>query len=129
MFLIGVVMFIIGIAGHFIKIYYKGLGGTGLAPIDFFDIFVVMETMGVFISFKYANVKMISDNIRPIKEQTLGKIIVTFSSCSFGIYFSYYIIMRYLFDFGFMHGWGYKNLFIYFPLSEVILIGICWALI
>ena len=129
MFLIGVLMFIVGITGHFIKIYYKGLGGTSLAPIDFFDIFVVMETMGLFIAFKYANVKMISDKIKPIKEQTLGKIIVTFSSCSFGIYFSHYILMLYLFKKGFMHGWGHKNLFVYFPLSAVIIIGICWALI
>ena len=129
MFLIGVSMFIVGIAGHFIKIYYKGLGGLGLAPIDFFDIFVLMETMGLFTAFKYANVKMISDNIKPIKEQKLGEIIITFSSCSFGIYYSHYIIMLYLFQFGFMHGWGVKNLFIYFPLSAVILIAICWILI
>lgn len=129
MFLIGIAMFVVGIVGHFIKIYFKGLGGTGLVPVDFFDIFVVTETIGLFIAFKYANVKMISDKIKPIKEQTLGKIIVTFSSCSFGIYFSHYIIMLYLFDFGFMKWWGYKNLFIYFPLSAVIIISICWILI
>lgn len=129
MFLIGAVMFIIGIVGHFLKIYYKGLGGFGLAAVDFFDIVVVMETMGLFIAFKYADVKMISDKIKPLKEQTLGKIIVTFSSCSFGIYLSHYIIMLYLFGPGFMRWWGYKNLFVYFPLSAVILIGISWALI
>ena len=129
MFFIGVLMFIVGITGHFLKIYYKGLGGTALAPVDLFDIFVLMESVGVFTAFKYADVKMISDKIKPIKEQTLGKIIVTFSSCSFGIYFSHYIIMLYLHRFGFMRWWGYKNLFIYFPLSAVIIIGICWALI
>ncbi|AMD17079.1 hypothetical protein TL18_03000 [Methanobrevibacter sp. YE315] len=129
MFFIGILMFLVGILGHFIKIYYKGLGGFSLAPIDFFDICVVMETVGLFIAFKYADVKMISDKIKPLKEQTLGKIIVQFSLCSFGIYFSHYILMLYLFKFGFMQGWGNKNLFIYFPLSAVIIISICWALI
>ncbi len=129
MFLIGISMFIVGITVHFIKIYYKGLGGWGLVPVDFFDIFVIMQTMGVFIAFKYADVKMISDKIKPIMEQTLGKIIVTFSSCSFGIYLSHYIIVKYLIDCGFMHEWVNENLFIYFPLSAVIVIAISWALI
>ena len=129
MFLMGCVMFAVGIAVHFIKIYYKGLGGFALTPIDFFDIFVVMETLGLFIAFKYANVKMISDKLKSIKEQKLGEIIVTFSSCSFGIYFSHYILLLYLFNFGFMHSWGSKNIFIYFPLSAVIIISVCWVLI
>lgn len=129
MFLIGILMFIVGITGHFLKIYYKGLGGTALAPVDLFDIFVVMESMGLFIAFKHADVRMISDRLKPVREQTIGKIIVTFSSCSFGIYFSHYILMQYLFRFGFMKGWGVKNLFIYFPLSAVIIIGTCWILI
>lgn len=129
MFLIGIIMFIIGIVGHFLKIYYKGLGGLALTPVDLFDIVVVMETIGLFTAFKYADVKMISDKLKPIKEQRLGEIIVTFSSCSFGIYFSHYILMLYLFYKGFMQGWGYKNIFIYFPLSAVIIIGCSWILI
>lgn len=56
-FLIGVVLFIIGIVGHFISIYNLGLGGFALKPIDFFNIFIVLETIGLFIAFKYANVK------------------------------------------------------------------------
>lgn len=129
MFLAGVLMFIVGITGHFVKIYFNGLGGILLVPVDLFDIFVLMETMGVFIAFKYADVRMISDKLRPIKEQTLGKVIVTFSSCSFGIYFSHYIILLFLFYKGFMKGWRCENLFIYFPLSAVIIIGLSWALI
>lgn len=122
-------MFVIGIVGHFLKIYYNGLGGYTLAPVDLFDLFVVMESIGLFIAFKYADVKMISDKLKPVKEQTLGKIIVTFSSCSFGIYFAHYILIQYFFRSGFMRWWGYKNLFIYFPLSAIIVIGLSWALI
>lgn len=122
MFLIGILMFVFGIIGHFLKIYYKGFGGFALVPVDLFDLVVVMESVGVFITFKYANVAMISDKIKPIKEQTLGKVIVTFSSCSFGIYFSHYIIMLYLQRFGFMRWWGYKNVFVYFPLEAIIII-------
>lgn len=129
MFFIGIAMFVIGIVGHFLKIYYNGLGGYTLAPVDLFDLFVVMESIGLFIAFKYADVKMISDKLKPVKEQTLGKIIVTFSSCSFGIYFAHYILIQYFFRSGFMRWWGYKNLFIYFPLSAIIVIGLSWALI
>ena len=129
MFMIGILMFVAGITGHFLKIYYKGLGGFALTPIDFFDIFVILETVGLFTAFKYASFKMISNNIKPLKERSFAKLIVTFSSCSFGIYFSHYIIMLYLFDFGFMHTWGYKNIFVYFPLSALIIILGCWILI
>ena len=126
-FLFGVVLFIIGIIGHFLQIYYSGLGGTQLKPVDFFNIFVVAETIGLFIAFKYADVKMISSKIKPIKEQKLGEIIILFSSCSFGIYFSHYILTMYLFKLGFMQSW-IKHLY-NFPISSIIIIGFCWALI
>ncbi|AMK15573.1 acyltransferase [Methanobrevibacter olleyae] len=89
---LGCLMFIVGIAGHFTKIYLKGLGGYGLAPIDFFDIFVIMETIGLFLAFKYANVEWIKKDARMIRERKIGELIILFSSCSFGIYFSHYIL-------------------------------------
>lgn len=101
----GVGLFIVGIVGHFLQIYYVSLGGTQLKPVDFFNIFVLIETVGLFIAFKYADVKMISSKLKPIKEQKLGEIILLFSSCSFGIYFSHYILTMYIFKFGFMHSW------------------------
>ncbi len=126
-FALGVILFTIGIIGHFIQIYYVGLGGTQLMPVDFFNIFVLAETVGLFIAFKYANVGMISSKIRPLKEQKLGEVILLFSSCSFGIYFSHYILTLGLFKFGFMHTWS-KHLYL-FPVSCVIIIGFCWLLI
>lgn len=129
LFLIGVILFVIGYIGHFTQVYYKGLGGLTLAPIDFFDIFVMLETIGVFTAFKYADVKMISSKLKPLREYTLGKVIVLFSSCSFGIYFSHYILMMYLFKFTFIRSWASKNLFIYFPLTSILIIGVCWAVI
>lgn len=127
-FLIGVALFIIGITGHFILIYNSGLGGFKLKTVDYFNIFVMLETIGLFIAFKYANVKMISSKLKPIKERKLGEIIVLFSSCSFGIYFSHYILTLYLFKFGFMHPWRAYGLK-YFPASCIIIIGVCWMLI
>lgn len=126
-FALGVGLFIIGIIGHFNQIYYSGLGGTQLKPVDFFNIFVLAETIGLFIAFKYADVKMISSKMKPLKEQKLGELILMFSSCSFGIYFSHYILTLGLFKFGFMHSWT-KHLY-YFPVSAIFIIGFCWALI
>lgn len=126
-FLLGIGLFVIGIIGHFIQIYYSGLGGFELKPVDFFNIFVVTQTVGLFIAFKYADVKMISDKIKQLKEQKLGEVILLFSSCSFGIYFSHYILTIYLFNNGFMNSWT-GNL-AYFPLSCISIIGFCWALI
>ena len=97
-FLFGVVLFVVGITGHFIQIYYAGLGGTRLVPVDYFNIFVLAQTIGLCIAFKYADVKMISSKLKPIKEQRLGEIVLLFSSCSFGIYFSHYILTMYLFE-------------------------------
>lgn len=103
-------------------------GGFELKPVDPFNIFVVLETIGLFIAFKYANVKMISSKLKPLKEQKLGEIILLFSSCSFGIYFSHYILTLYLFKFGFMYSWVQYGL-TYFPASCVIIIGVSWLLI
>lgn len=129
MFAIGCLLFIVGIAGHFTKIYLKGLGGTALQPIDFFDIFVIMETIGLFTAFKYANVKWIRDNAKMIRERKIGEVIVLFSSCSFGIYFSHYILMRYLFYNSFLAPIKKTNAFLWLPVSSVILIALSWLLI
>lgn len=127
-FLFGLLLFIVGTVGHFIQIYYAGLGGTTLMPVDYFNIFVYMETIGLFAVFKYADVRMISSKIRPLKEQKLGKVILLFSSCSFGIFFSHYILTLYLFQKGFMYPWPSLG-FNYFYLSSIIIIGFCWGLI
>ena len=101
MFAIGCIMFIIGIAGHFAKIYLKGLGGFTLAPIDFFDICVIMETIGLFIAFKYASTKWIKEDARMIRV----------------MYNSFLSPVRKM------------NPFIWLPVSSVILIGLSWLLI
>lgn len=129
MFAIGCIVFLIGIAGHFTKIYLKGLGGYGLAPIDFFDIFVILETVGLFTAFKYASTKWIKEDARMIRETKLGEIIVLFSSCSFGIYFSHYIIMKYLFTNSFLAPIKQTNAYLNLPLSSIVVIGCSWLLI
>lgn len=129
LFIIGVLLFIIGIIGHFIKIYMKGLGGFSLMPIDFFDIFVILETIGLFIAFKYADVKMIGEKVKPLKERTIGKLIVIFSSCSFGIYFSHYLLMELFFYKSFLKGFIRKNTFVNFPLTSIIILLCSWGLI
>ena len=122
-------MFIVGIAGHFTKIYLKGLGGYALAPIDFFDIFVIMETVGLFTAFKYASTKWIKKDAKMIRETKFGEAIVLFSSCSFGIYFSHYILMKYIMYDGFLSPVRFMNPFIWLPISSIILIGLSWLLI
>lgn len=129
MFAIGCLMFIIGIAGHFTKIYLKGLGGLALQPIDFFDIFVITETIGLFIAFKYANVKWIREDAKMIRERKIGEVIVLFSSCSFGIYFSHYILMRYVMYNGFLAPIRKTNAYLWLPISSIIIIGLSWLLI
>ncbi|MCQ2964794.1 MAG: acyltransferase [archaeon] len=128
LFLLGIVLFIIGIIGHFLLIYFKGLGGIYLMPVDFFNIFVISETIGVFLAFKYADFKMISESIKPLRERKLGKLIVLFSSCSFGIYFSHYLIMQILFK-GYLHPLVRNRILIYYPISCIIILLGSWALV
>ena len=129
LFTIGIILFIIGLIGHFIQIYFKGLGSIYLMPIDFFNIFVIMETAGLFTAFKYADVKMISNKIKPIKEQTIGKIIVIFSSCSFGIYFSHYIILELLMYQTPLASIKRTHIFPNLPLTFLLIILLSWGLI
>ncbi len=129
MFAIGCLLFIVGIAGHFAKIYLKGLGGYELAPIDYFDIFVIAETIGLFIAFKYASVEWIKKGARMIRERKIGEVIVLFSSCSFGIYFSHYILMQYIMYRGFLSSIVKTNAYFWVPASSVIIIGLSWLLI
>lgn len=129
LFLIGVIMFIVGIIGHFAQIYLKGLGGYALQPVDFFNIFVIMETIGLFIAFKYADINYIKKGAKPIKERKIGEYIVLFSSCSFGIYFSHYILMRYIMFDGFLNPIRKTNAYLWLPVSSIIIIGLSWLLI
>ena len=130
LFVIGCILFIVGYLGHFAQIYMKGLGGTALTPVDFFNIFVMAETAGLFMAFKYANVKWISSSLKPVKEQTLGKVFVLFSSCSFGIYFSHYILLRLLFySTGPLYFLTRLDYVIGFISSSIVLISISWALV
>lgn len=129
MFLIGCLLFIVGIGGHFAKIYLKGLGGFALAPVDFFDIFVIMETVGLFIAFKYASTKWIKKDARMLRETKLGEVIVLFASCSFGIYFSHYIILRYLIFDGFLAPIRRTNAYLWLPVTSIVVIGLSWLVI
>ena len=129
MFAIGCIVFLIGIAGHFTKIYLKGLGSIALAPIDFFDIFVILETIGLFTAFKYASVKWIKKDARMIRERKIGEVILLFSSCSFGIYFSHYILLQYLTTRSFLAPIVKTNAYLWLPVSSVIIIGLSWLLI
>ncbi len=97
-------------------------------PVDFFNIFVISETIGVFLAFKYADFKMISESIKPLRERKLGKLIVLFSSCSFGIYFSHYLIMQILFK-GYLHPLVRNRILIYYPISCIIILLGSWALV
>lgn len=128
LFAIGIVLFIIGIIGHFIQIYFKGLGLIYLMPIDFFNIFVICETVGLFLVFKYADVKMLGESVKPLKERRFGKLIVLFSGCSFGIYFSHYLILQILFN-NTLRPYIRSNLYINYPLTFIIILLISWALV
>lgn len=129
MFAIGCVVFLIGIGGHFAKIYLKGLGGYALTPIDYFDIFVILETVGLFTAFKYASVEWIKEGSRMIRERKIGEVIVLFSSCSFGIYFSHYILMQLIMYKGFLAPIVNTNAYFWLPVSSIIIIGLSWLLI
>ena len=98
-------------------------------PVDFFDIFVILETIGLFTAFKYASTKWIKKNARMIRETKLGEAIVLFSSCSFGIYFSHYILLQYLTTRSFLAPIVKTNAYLWLPVSSIIVIGLSWLLI
>ena len=88
-----------------------------------------METIGLFIAFKYASVKWIKKDAKMIRERKIGEVILLFSSCSFGIYFSHYILMHYIMIEGFLSPIVKTNAYLWLPVSSVIIIGLSWLLI
>ena len=129
LFGLSILTFIIGLIGHLTLILIKGNATHTLSPIDFLNIFVILETIGLFGIFKFADIKMISSNLKPLKETKLGEIIVLFSNCSFGIYLCHYLIMEYLMYMGFLRPLKRNHIIFNLPICFIIILALSWILI
>ena len=76
--------------------YSIDYGSWSINKLDFFNIFVIFEASGVFLMFRYFNVKMISKKLKPLKETVFVKLVVSYSTCTFGIFFLHWLIVNYM---------------------------------
>ena len=126
---IGFILFIFGAACNFYSMYVLGYGNWGINKLDFFNIFVVIETVGVFLMFKYFNVKMISSRLKPLKETFLANLVVSYSTCTFGIFFLHWVIVNYIAYNPFFDQFRVGKAYIWIPLFSVLIALLSWAII
>ncbi len=127
--LIGFVLFIIGAICNFYSMYVLGYGSWQINKLDFFNIFVVIEASGIFLLFKYFNFKMINQKFKNVKETFLAKLIVSYSTCTFGIFFLHWVIINYIAYNPFFNQFKVGKAYIWIPLFSILIALISWAII
>jgi len=128
---------------HIYIFYVIGIAGFFLTPIlvisvcrqenkklrvfgDYMNFNVCMETVGIFMFFKYTLNKYLTELMK--KRHIIKRIITTLSDCSFGIYLIHYHIYHILIKLHFhVHSFGFPILFL--PLYSLIIFIICFVII
>jgi len=124
---------------HIYSFYIIGIAGFFLTPIlvisvchiegkqvrtfgDYMNFNVCMETVGIFMFFKYSFNKYLTELMK--KQQIVKRIITTVSDCSFGIYLVHYHIYHVLIKLNFHpHTIGFPLLFVPFYSSIIFVIS------
>ncbi len=126
---IGFILFIFGALCNFYSMYSIDYGSWSINKLDFFNIFVIFEASGVFLMFRYFNVKMISKKLKPLKETVFAKLVVSYSTCTFGIFFLHWLIVNYMAYNRFFEQFKVGKAYIWIPIFSLAIILLCWAII
>ena len=127
--LIGFILFIFGALCNFYLMYTFDYGTWKINKLDFFNIFVIIQTTGVFLSFKYFNIKMITDKYNSLKETFLAKLIISYSQCTFGIFFLHWVIVQFIAYNPFFQQFKVGKAYIWIPLFSISIALLSWAII
>ena len=127
--IIGIVLFIFGASCNFYSMYTIGYGNWSINKLDFFNIFVIVETIGVFLVFRYFNVKMISSKLKPLKETFMSKLVISYSLCTFGIFFFHWILILYIAYNPFFEQFRVGKAYIWIPVFSISIALLSWLVI
>lgn len=126
---IGVILFIFGALCNFYSMYGMGYGNWTINKLDFFNIFVIIETTGVFMAFRYFNVKMISSKLKPLKETFMAKLVISYSMCTFGIFFLHWVLVQYIAYNPFFDQFRVGKTYFWIPFFSICIALLSWAII
>lgn len=104
---IGFIVFVLGYCLSLNTMYFEGLADLSINYLDINHAFVVIESVGFFLMFKY--MYMHSDKFKTAGESILSKLTVSLSEYSFGIYFIHMILIKFLLT---------KNWFVQFTIGK-----------
>ena len=127
--IIGFILFIFGALGNFYSMYTTDYGSWMINKLDFFNIFVIIEASGFFLMFRHFNVKMISKKLKPLKETIFAKLVVSFSTCTFGIFFLHWLIVNYIVYNPFFEQFKVGKAYIWVPVLSFVITILSWAII
>lgn len=99
MFFIGILIFILFTIVHMI-IFYRMIP---LSTDHYLNIITVCQSIGLFLMIKYLDKISLKNNnlFSRIKTNWVGKIILSLSLCSYGMFLNHYIILEYIKQFNF----------------------------
>ena len=106
-----------------------GYGNWTINKLDFFNIFVIIETTGVFMAFRYFNVKMISSKLKPLKETFMAKLVISYSMCTFGIFFLHWVLVQYIAYNPFFDQFRVGKTYFWIPFFSICIALLSWAII
>ena len=129
LFLLGIALLIIGYVLSLNSMYVQGINDLSIKLLDTNSLYVISQAIGLFLIFKYANVKMISSRLKPVKETFLSRLIVSLSICSFGMYFVHWVIIYYMHNQQFFIQFTIGKAYYWIPIFGIGLVISSWIIV
>ena len=119
--------------GYVLELHYITTSnhGFGFPPAKFLlNYHLIIESIGVFIFFKYFDLTLISSKLNSLSNSRLIPIVRNVSGCSFGIYFVHYMIIKYLFEKGHLfYQFTVGKAYLWIPITFLVIFLISWFII
>ena len=123
MAIIGLALFILGYLLSLSSMYILGRPDISIQYLNINHLFIIIESAGLFLLFKYLNTGIIFD-----KFHILLKMILSLSICSFGMYFVHFVLLK-LIPAEFLTQFLVGKACIWIPVFGVTLVFLSWIII
>ncbi|WP_040682672.1 acyltransferase [Methanobrevibacter boviskoreani] len=119
--------------GYVLELFYLHTSNHGFKFPDatfLLNYHLIIESIGVFIFFKYFDLTLISSKLNSLSNSRLIPIVRNISGCSFGIYFVHYVIIKYLFEKGHLfYQFTVGKAYLWIPITFLVIFLISWFII
>lgn len=134
LFILGIFLYIITSIITIILTNNMSLAAGKFTDINRVSIFIALQTTGFFLMFRYfpeLNSNIPNKIYSFFKDSILGKITVSVSICSYGIYLAHRLIINSITSLDTIYSWNifHQNAIIMIPIIVIIVLLISWAII